>query len=62
MAKRPREIERRMAEGRPKFAEDVATDLNRLGGRSRSDLATDDRRGAASPLGMGSHSKKEKRR
>ena len=36
----------------------VMADLARLGGRSRSDLEGDDRRGPASPLGMGSHSKK----
>jgi hypothetical protein len=40
----------------------VAGDLARLKGMSRADLERDDKRGAASPLGMGSHSKKEKRK
>ena len=44
---------------------EVARDMARLGGRSRSDLERDDRRGAASPLGHGTGSKrveKEKRK
>ena len=46
--------------------EPVSTEINRklatLHGRSRSELERDDRRGASSPLGMGSHSKPVKRR
>jgi hypothetical protein len=41
---------------------DVAADLARLKGMNRADLERDDRRGASSPLGMGSKSKKEERR
>jgi len=42
---------------------DVGRDLVRLRGRSEAQLERDDRRGAASPLGMGSHSmKREERR
>lgn len=39
---------------------DVAKDLVRLKGRSRSDLARDDKRMATSPLGMGMGAKKLK--
>lgn len=41
---------------------DVASDFLRLKGMSNAQLARDDKRGATSPLGMGSHSKKEERR
>jgi hypothetical protein len=43
MAKHEREAERRVAEGRPRFAEDVKAGMNRLGGKSRSDLEPDHR-------------------
>jgi hypothetical protein len=62
MAKHEREAERRVAEGRPRFAEDVKAGMNRLGGKSRSDLEPDHRRGAASPLGHGMGAKKVKER
>jgi hypothetical protein len=62
MRKHEREAERKVAEGRPKYAKDVQEGLGKLGGSSRSDLVRDDQRGHASPLGMGSHSKKEERR
>jgi hypothetical protein len=60
--RREREVERRVAEGRPRFAEDVKAGLARFGGQSRSDLERDHQRGASSPLGHGMGSKKEKRR
>ena len=41
---------------------DVDADLARLKGRSRSDLADDKARGAASPLGHGTGAKKEGKR
>ncbi len=52
----------RVAVGRPKYIEDVGGGLSRLQGRSRADLMPDRARGASSPLGMGSHAKKEERR
>jgi hypothetical protein len=48
---REREIERKVAEGRPRFAEDVKAGMARFGGQSRSDLEPDHQRGASSPLG-----------
>ena len=60
--KHEREGEKRVAMGRPSYAKDVQEGMSRLGGQSTSKLELDDRRGAASPLGMGSHSKKEKRK
>jgi hypothetical protein len=59
--KHEREGERRMAMGRPSYAKDVQEGMSRLGGQSTSKLEPDDRRGAASPLGMGSHSKEKRR-
>jgi hypothetical protein len=61
MAKRRMdELERSMTEARsPKVS--VEADLARLGGKSRSDLVADHRRGGSSPLGKGSHSKEKKR-
>jgi hypothetical protein len=41
---------------------EVTADMARLKGKSRSDLARDDKRMATSPLGMGSHSKKTERK
>jgi hypothetical protein len=58
---RKRFAEQMVAEGRPRYAEDVRAGMARLGGRSRSDLEPDHRRGAASPLGHGMISKKEER-
>jgi hypothetical protein len=60
--KHEREGEKRMAQSRPSYAKDVQERMTGLGGKSTSKLEPDDRRGAASPLGMGSHSKKEKRK
>ena len=57
-----REGEKRMAMGRPSYTKDVQAGMSRLGGQSTSKLEPDDRRGAASPLGMGSHSMMEKRK
>jgi hypothetical protein len=58
--KHEREAEKRVAMGRPSYAKDVQEGM-RLGGQSTSKLEPDDRRGAASPLGMGSHSKEKRR-
>jgi hypothetical protein len=43
-------------------AGNVTKDLVRLKGQSRADLERDDMRGAGSPLGMGTHSKREMER
>jgi hypothetical protein len=58
--KHEREAER--SEGRPSYAKDVGADLNRLQGKSRSDLMPDNMRGQASPLGHGMGAKKIKER
>ena len=60
--KHEREGERRMAQRAPTYARDVSADLARLKGTSRNDLAGDHARGASSPLGMGSYSKKMERK
>jgi hypothetical protein len=60
--KHERQMEQRMATGRPSYAKDVQEGMSRLGGQSTSKLEPDDRRGAASPLGMGSHSKEKRRK
>jgi hypothetical protein len=41
---------------------EVTADMARLKGKSRSDLARDDKRGPTSPIGMGSHSAKKMER
>ena len=60
MAKRvtARDHERMMAEGKPTYSKDVQANVNRLQGKSRSDLVPDSVRGAASALGHGTGSKK----
>jgi hypothetical protein len=60
--KHTREMERKVAEGRPRYAEDVRAGMARLGGRSISQLEPDHQRGPGSPLGRGMISKKEERR
>ena len=57
-----REAEKRVAMGRPSYAKDVQEGMSRLGGQSTSKLEPDDRRGAASPLGLGSKKMKERGR
>ena len=47
---------------RPDRKADLAKDLSRLKGMSRSDLARDDLRAASSPLGHGMGSKKIERK
>jgi hypothetical protein len=47
---------------KPKYAEDVKAGMARLGGRSRSDLADDRARGAASPLSSKKMEKKGRRK
>jgi hypothetical protein len=59
--KHEREGEKRVAMGRPSYAKDVQEGMRRLGGQSTSKLEPDAHRGAASPLGMGSHSKEKRR-
>jgi hypothetical protein len=61
MAKHRSEAHEPMASDRSaKRKAGVERDLARLGGRSRADVERDDQRGASSPLGKGSHSKREK--
>jgi hypothetical protein len=59
--KHEREGERRMAQSRPSYAKDVQERMTGLGGQSTSELEPDHKRGPASPLGMGSHSKEKRR-
>jgi hypothetical protein len=51
--KHEREMERKVAEGRPRLAEDVRAGMTRLGGRSITGLEPDAQRGSGSPLGRG---------
>jgi hypothetical protein len=60
--KHERQMEQRMAEGRPSYAKDVQAGMARLGGQSTSKLEPDAHRGAASPLGLGSKKMKERGR
>jgi hypothetical protein len=63
MAKRS-SVDRRAAEHRARSderAKDVADKLSRLKGSSRDDLFDDQSRGAGSPLGQGTGSKKVRR-
>jgi hypothetical protein len=53
---REREHERRMAEERAT----VDAKLASLKGQSRADLEADDRRGASSPLGMGTTKRRQR--
>ncbi len=45
----------------PAAQAEVTRRMASLKGQSRADLERDDRRGASSPLGMGSHSKRKER-
>jgi hypothetical protein len=51
----------RVTRGNADFGGPVERHLERLQGRSRSELMANDRRGASSPLGMGSGSRPVKR-
>ena len=50
------DLQRSMEKARGRKA-GVEADMARLGGRSRNDVVPDHQRGAASPLGGGSHSR-----
>jgi hypothetical protein len=52
----------RVAPGNANYSEPVNRDLARMGGRSRSDLASDQSRGAGSPIGHGEIAEREARR